>query len=367
MSDGTNWLPADQVVAGTGSSTRIVWSSVVKLTGTTPYQSRDQLRSALAERGFDYRTITSIPFELDLSGATEAEGLFSGMAELEAIQEIDVSRFDSILRMFQGATSLTDAPLVGVNSSVDFAETSLSPDSANEIMRRAGSVSPRTQELLFPGASAGCDPMLAEDKGWLVPAIPGTFHHFSSAGTHYADIPEWARFVDYYIIGGGGGGASGGRLAGNGNGGDPGDVLYESRELVDYREGRGYPVADTVQVVLAAGGAGGTGNSNSSGASSEQSFFRYVMSPDGNHLGWIIEGGSGGSGTGGAAGGGIPARHVFSQGFPATLSAGTNVNGRTPGGGGGGGDTGGLIGGGGRPGRKGGDGMAWFRFRGDGS
>lgn len=367
VGDGTRWLPADQVVAGTGSSTRIVWSSVVKLTGTTPYQSRDQLRSALAERGFDYRTITSIPFEMDISGATEVAELFADMAELETIPEIDVSRFDSTMGMFYRAKSLTSAPLVGLSSSVDFRDTIITPESANEIMRRADSVSPRTQEIRFPRTAAGCDPMIAEDKGWDVPAIPGTVHHFSSPGTYYVDIPEWATHIDYYLIGAGGGGASGGRLAGNGNGGNSGNVAERSRELVDYEEERGYPIADDVEVVVGAGGAGGTGNSNSSGSPSEPCFLRYVMPPEGNHLGFIVAEASGGSGTGGAAGGGIPARHVFSQSFPATPSAGTNMDGRTPGGGGGGGTTGGLVGGGGNPGRRGGDGMAWFRFRGDGS
>lgn len=348
VSDGTNWLPADQVVAGTGSSTRIVWSSVVKLTGTTPYQSRDQLRAALAERGFDYRTITSIPFELDLSGATEAEGLFSGMAELEAIQEIDVSRFDSILRMFEGATSLTDAPLVGVSSSVDFSETSLSPDSANEIMRGAGSVSPRTNELLFPGASAGCDPTLAEDKGWLVPAIPGTVYHYTTSGTRSGEVPEWARYVDMILVGGGGGGASGGRLAGNGNGGQSGRVVADMMQVTPGEEWSAY---------AGPGGEGGATNSNASGS---RGMNATLFSK-------IATGGSGGSGTGGSAGGGTTIPNVFSASLSGALTAGTNVDGRTPGGGGGGGDTGGLIGGGGRPGRKGGDGMTWFRFRGDGS
>lgn len=367
MSDGTNWLPADQVVAGTGSSTRIVWSSVVKLTGTTPYQSRDQLRAALAERGFDYRTITSIPFELDLSGATEAVELFSGMAELEAIPEIDVSRFDSILGMFYGARSLTDAPLVGVRSSVDFAETSLSPDSANEIMRGASSVSPRTQKLFFPGAAAGCDPMLAEDKGWEVPAIPGTVHHFTSVGTYYVDLPEWATHIDYYMIGGGGGGASGGRLAGLGNGGSAGYTFEDSLDLEWYSGDRGHPISDSVFVEVGVGGSGGVGNSNASGSLGGRSRLHPLVSASGTSHGRMTGEASGGSGTGGAAGEGIPAHYTFSQSFPATLSAGNKVNGRTPGGGGGGGDTGGLIGGGGNPGRRGGDGMVWFRFRGDGS
>lgn len=348
VSDGTNWLPADQVVAGTGSSTRIVWSSVVKLTGTTPYQSRDQLRAALEERGFDYRTVTSIPFELDLSEATEVEELFADMNELETIPEIDVSRFDSILGMFYGATSLTNAPLVGVSSSVDLSETSLSPNSANEIMRRAGSISPRTQELLFPGASAGCDPTLAEDKGWEVPAIPGTFHHIFGNHTLTVTAPEWARYVDMILVGSGGGGASGGYLAGEGNGGYSGQVLADSASIEP---------GESIQARARVGGAGGASSRNEAGSAGEATTL----------LGFTADGGSGGSGTGGRSGQGSTIPAVFSTSLSGASAARTGFIGQRPGGGGGGGDTGGLIGGGGNPGRRGGAGMAWFRFRGDGS
>lgn len=363
LGTGSSFADADRIVVGTGSSVETVWSSVLKLTGTSSQESSIQLKEALESRGMNPENVSSIPFELDVSESTDLSELFANMSGLEVIQEFDVSHVTSFFESFFMAQSLTNAPLRGLRVSVNLSDTSLTPENADEMMRLLGTPQPGAM-ISLPDSAAGCNPMIAEDKGWLVNGPPSTIYNLTTVGDNEVMKPSWATHVDYYIIGGGGGGASGGFLSGVGNGGSAGNTLSGTTDLEEFSISEGFPVADVFNFPVGEGGSPGTSTGNGSGSQGARSAAFLLVQPSGSRWGVQATGGSGGSGTGGSSGGGIPAKTIFSQAFPATPTAGSKVDGRTPGGGGGGGDTGGLIGGGGNPGRVGGQGRVWVRIRG---
>lgn len=165
-------------------------------------------------------------------------------------------------------------------------------------------------------------------------------------------IPPWAAYMDVMSLGGGGGGATGdGGLNRAGNGGSPGQWATATVEVSRTNNTEGY-------VVLGRGGAGGDGSNGATGGATYWDFTGGVgrVAP--------ASGGAGGSGTGGSPGGAVGAAPLVlgqSTGITGGSSAGTDTDGRDPGGGGGPG-RGGIFGNY-RPGRPGGSGAAWYRFR----
>lgn len=383
---GDGAVDASRVVAGTGDSSALAWTSTVKLTGTRYRESRDQLLDAVSAQGLRYQDVEVLPFDLDTSESTNLDVLFDSFESLREIPAIDTSQVVSATRMFWGCSSLLELPeldfsrmenfdftafrnasslrripLRGAKVWLNLEDTALTPENANETMRLAGSVSGERIEL--PGSSAGCNPLIAEDKGWSVTPPEGTVFDFTTPGDHEFDRPDWATHIDHYVVAGGGGGASGGNWTGNGNGGYSGELRFRSSAL----NSSTHDLMDFLVARVGAGGSGGQSNSNAPGASGSQSWIFPYHNGSGGYVGWSTAGGAGGSGTGGRAGEGNDNQSGFSTTFTGANSAGRNVNGNTPGGGGGGGDTGGLIGGGGNPGRPGGNGRVWVRLRGGGN
>lgn len=382
---GESAVDASQVVTGTGNSSALAWTSTVKLTGTRYYESRTQLMDAISAQGLYYRDIEVLPFALDTSEATNLDVLFDSFTSLREIPAIDTSKVESATRMFWGCSSLLELPeldfsrmenlgnvafrnasslrripLVGLTSPLHIEDTALTPENADETMRLLGSSS---STIHLPGASAGCNPLIAEEKGWSVTPPEGTVFDFTTPGDYEFDRPSWATHIDQYIVGGGGGGASGGLFSGNGNGGYSGDIRFRSSELTSSTN----DLMDFLVARVGAGGSGGQSNNNASGSSGDQSWIFPFHNGSGGYSGWSAAGGGGGSGTGNRNGEGNETMTGFSNTFMGAGTAGRNVDGRTPGGGGGGGNTGGLIGGGGNPGRSGGDGRVWIRLRGGGN
>ena len=388
---GSSSVEAGRVMAGTGSSSMEAWTSTVEITGTSGTTSRDQLLSALSSRGLDYTEITEIPFELDTSQATDIRDLFSGFtnlktvpemdtsnvedfsgvfmycSSLETIPELDASSVNESLWTFRGTNSLKSVILRGLTYTMDMPDTKLTPEAADDFMRALGQVSDGAR-ITLPNSARGCNPRIAETKGWNFAHLFDSVQDFDSVGDHVVPIPEWATHADIYMVGGGGGGASGGNLSGLGNGGGGATVRLVTGASLDLPSGHDPINIFMPMAVLRVGdgGAGGTSNNNSPGSPGTNSGLFKSKDANGNYFGWFMAGGAGGSGTGGAPGTGVPAYSFCSETFPAVGTAATDVDGRTPGGGGGGGSTGGLIGGGGRPGRKGGSGRIWVRFRGNG-
>ena len=89
-----------------------VWSAtpVVQLTGTTSGESRDQLNQALATHGVSSDTVTTLPFLLDTSQATNLDYLFGRYSSLTSVPDMDTSQVTSMSYMFNGCSSLTAVP-----------------------------------------------------------------------------------------------------------------------------------------------------------------------------------------------------------------------------------------------------------------
>lgn len=385
---GSSSVEAKKVMVGTGTSAVEAWTSTIKLTGTKDKDSRDQLLAALDSRGIDHTQITEIPFKLDISESTDLRDLFAGYTSLQVVPEMDTSHVRILSGVFmdcpslehipeldagsvtetvwtfRNTSNLTSAVLRGVTTNVDLRDTKFTASAADEFMRSAGTAS-SSGRLYFPGTSAGCNPEIAEGKGWAVENIPGTIFNFVSSGDHTITKPSWATHFDYYICGGGGGGASGGSLSGRGHGGYAGTIVMGSGPLA---ASGGDVEKDPLVARVGSGGSGGVGSNNVSGSVGVDSWFFPYENTSGLNVGMRGLAGSGGSGTASSPreGEGTDTYTRFSNTFSGASSAGVDVNGRTPGGGGGGGSTGGLIGGGGRRGRDGGTGRVWVRLRGNG-
>ena len=71
--------------------------------------AQGSLHAALAERGLDYRTVTEIPFNLDIQTA-DLYRLFYDMAALRTAPAMDTSGVTRMTQMFQNCSSLTYIP-----------------------------------------------------------------------------------------------------------------------------------------------------------------------------------------------------------------------------------------------------------------
>lgn len=334
----------------------------------------------------DCYELISIPV-LDTRKVTNIHGMFWGCHKLVDIPDMETPFLDSMHAVFYDCESLVQPPeliangvtntefafhntpsvetvrLPGLTITIDLQDTALTPAGADAFMQGIGGpAAAGSQELLLPESAVGCNPVTAEDKGWLFVDLPGTVYNYTSypgSAYYYVNRPVWATHLDYVVIGGGGGGASGGWLAGNGQGGSYGEATAGTANP-------GSAEGDTSQIRIGVGqgGSGGTGNSNESGASAGASVLSHRLF-EGSWWGWSALGGDGGSGTGTITGSGVGLIQAHNRDFGGSSDVtGYGQDGNPPGGGGAGGDTGGLIGGGGNPGGSGADGQVWFRLRG---
>lgn len=83
----------------------------VQITTNNRNAARDQFRAVLADRGLDYRTVTEIPFDIELvGGGTSTRYMFDGCSALTTVPAMDTSGVTDMQYMFNGCSSLTKVP-----------------------------------------------------------------------------------------------------------------------------------------------------------------------------------------------------------------------------------------------------------------
>ena len=97
------------------------WPMVVQITLGAGTQARDQLRAALADRGLDYKTVTEIPFDIELAGTGSVQYMFEGCSALTHAPALDTAQVTDMRRMFEGCSSLTNAPAMDTPQVTDTA------------------------------------------------------------------------------------------------------------------------------------------------------------------------------------------------------------------------------------------------------
>lgn len=89
-----------------------VWPTreTVQITLGYGTQARDQFRAALSARGLDYRTVTEIPFDIELVGGVSLLNMFRDCAALTTVPAMDTSNVTNMETMFYNCSSLTYVP-----------------------------------------------------------------------------------------------------------------------------------------------------------------------------------------------------------------------------------------------------------------
>ena len=82
----------------------------VVITGTAENEARDNFRAALSARGYDYKTIKTVPFRLDTSQVSNMSRMFEECSSLTSAPDMDTSNVTNMRSMFFGCSSLTSAP-----------------------------------------------------------------------------------------------------------------------------------------------------------------------------------------------------------------------------------------------------------------
>ena len=111
-------LPVRQVYVGSTPVTAVyvgaekIWptTDVVQITLGTGRQARDQLRATLSARGMDYRTVTEIPFDIELVGTGSTMNMFYDCAALTHAPVMDTSQVTNMGNMFFNCSLLTSVP-----------------------------------------------------------------------------------------------------------------------------------------------------------------------------------------------------------------------------------------------------------------
>ena len=78
--------------------------------GLTILGTRDWLRGKLQEYGKNYRTVTTLPFNLDTSQVTDMFCMFFDCSSLTQVPDLDTSQVTNMAYMFYGCSSLTQVP-----------------------------------------------------------------------------------------------------------------------------------------------------------------------------------------------------------------------------------------------------------------
>lgn len=81
-----------------------------KISLGTGYEARDQLRSALSARGYDYQTVEYIPFDIEFIGTGSAKDMFRDCAALTSAPDMDTSQVTDMNGMFENCAALTYVP-----------------------------------------------------------------------------------------------------------------------------------------------------------------------------------------------------------------------------------------------------------------
>ena len=87
-----------------------VWPTreTVQITLGNLFQARDQLRAALSDRGLNYRTVTEIPFDIELVGTGSVQRMFEFCSKLTSVPDMDTSSVTDVRYMFYDCSALTD-------------------------------------------------------------------------------------------------------------------------------------------------------------------------------------------------------------------------------------------------------------------
>ena len=95
-----------------------VWTAreTVQITLGTGFEARNQFRAALADRGLGYKTVTEIPFEIELVGTGVMSSMFNSCSSLTSVPEMDTSNVIMMSSMFYGCSSLTSVPDLDTSS-----------------------------------------------------------------------------------------------------------------------------------------------------------------------------------------------------------------------------------------------------------
>lgn len=104
-----------------GSPPVKVWPTkeVVQITLGTGFQARDQFLAALSARGLDYKTVTEIPFDIELVGTGSAQNMFMTCSALTKAPAMDTSQVTSMSNMFRSCSSMTSVPDLDTNNVTD--------------------------------------------------------------------------------------------------------------------------------------------------------------------------------------------------------------------------------------------------------
>lgn len=95
-----------------------VWPTieVVQITLGTGTQAQIQFRAALTDRGLDYRTVTEIPFDIELVGTGSTRSMFNSCSSLTTVPAMDTSSVTDMYAMFRDCVSLTSVPDMDTSS-----------------------------------------------------------------------------------------------------------------------------------------------------------------------------------------------------------------------------------------------------------
>ncbi|WP_238525947.1 DUF285 domain-containing protein [Corynebacterium nuruki] len=73
-------------------------------------EAQSQFRAALTARGLDYKTVTTVPFRLDISQVKSLNAMFFGCSALTTVPEMDTSHVTDMAGIFNGCAALTQVP-----------------------------------------------------------------------------------------------------------------------------------------------------------------------------------------------------------------------------------------------------------------
>lgn len=94
----------------------LVWDAggdrpVVDIVGSTgSFDSRDQMRAAVAGYGLDYQTVETLPFDVRFVESTHASHAFNGFEKLTVAPNIDTTGVTAFFAMFQNCRDLVNIP-----------------------------------------------------------------------------------------------------------------------------------------------------------------------------------------------------------------------------------------------------------------
>ena len=94
-----------------------VWSAkeVVQIPLGSSWDAQMALRDILSARGLSYRTITELPFDIELVGTGTVDNLFDGFRALKSVPAMNTSQVTNMEAMFSGCSALTTVPAMNTS------------------------------------------------------------------------------------------------------------------------------------------------------------------------------------------------------------------------------------------------------------